>query len=87
MIDNDVRAVRRGLRIERAVVAAVLHGHQRDNLGFNDAMAELLIAEHATLAEVVTSLWWALSRLPRGIDEPDQLLDRLVSLHGMPDGD
>lgn len=82
---RDVEEVRRTLRIERAVVAAVLHGHGRDNWGFNDAMTALLSQEKATLIEVVTPLWWALARLPRGLGEPDELLARLTALYGVGD--
>lgn len=83
--DRDTNIVRRELRIERAVIGLVVHGYRRDNLGFNQGVEELALAENATAAEVVPHLFWALSRLPLSGDEPDQLLDRLASLAGVRD--
>lgn len=85
--ERDPAVVRRELRIERAVVGAVLHGYGRDNLGFNDAVADLMLREQAQLSEILTTLWWALSRIPRGAGDPEELLDRLTVLYGVPDGD
>lgn len=85
--ERDPNVVRRELRIERAVVGAVLHGYSRDNLGFNDAVADLMLREQAQVSEILTAMWWALSRIPRGAGDPDDLLDRLTVLYGLPDGD
>ncbi|MEV6096032.1 hypothetical protein [Nocardia sp. NPDC051981] len=85
--ERDPAAARRELRIERAVVGAVLHGYGRDNWGFNDAMTDLMLREKAQILEILPALWWALSRLPRGMEEPDQLQARLVDLYGVSGGD
>ncbi|QUD82095.1 hypothetical protein J8M97_20525 [Gordonia polyisoprenivorans] len=85
--ERDLAEVRRELRIERAVIALVLHGYRGDTVGFNDAATDLGLTEHARLPELLGPLRWALARLPRGIGEPTELHDRLVDLYGIRDGD
>lgn len=85
--ERDPRVVRRELRIERALVGAVLHGYRGDNEGFNSAITDVWMTESATPAEINNILFWALSRLPRGIADPTTLQDRLATLYGVPDGD
>ncbi|GGL09703.1 hypothetical protein [Nocardia jinanensis] len=77
---EDLEATRRTLRIERAATAVVLHGYRGDKAGVAHA-ADALFAEGADIADVVVPLAWALARLPRGLDEPTELLDRLAALH------
>ena len=85
--DQDVKAVRRNLRIERAVVGAGLHGYRADNHGFNAAITDLWIIERASAVDINVALFWALSRLPRNGEEPTQLQDRLAALYGVSDDD
>ncbi|GAB33424.1 hypothetical protein [Gordonia otitidis] len=85
--DQDVTAVRRSLRIERAVIGAVLHGYRADNHGFNAAITDLWVTEQASAVDVNITLFWALSRLPRNGEEPTQLQDRLAVLYGVSDDD
>lgn len=89
MEERDPKVVERELRIERAVIGAVLHGYLRDNWGYNAAMTEALVVDRATAAEITSVLFWALSRLPRNSwgDEPDVLRDHLLRLYAVPDGD
>ena len=83
--ERDPRDARRELRIERAVTALVLHGYLGDTIGFNTAATDLGLVEHATLTETLTSLHWALARLPRSMDDPTQLRDHLATLYAVPD--
>ena len=83
--ERDPAVVRRELRIQRAVTGAVLHGYQRDNFGFTRAV-DALFDEDAALHEVIPVLWWALSRLPRGMGEPEALTDQLIALYPVEDG-
>ena len=85
--DHDVPVVERELRIKRAVIGLVVHGYRGDGLGYNDALTDLLVVDHATLAEIQSTLLWALSRLPRSIDNPTALTDMLAGLHWVPDGE
>ncbi|RDB46822.1 hypothetical protein [Tsukamurella tyrosinosolvens] len=85
--ERDVPAVQRELRIKRAVIALVVHGYRGDTLGYNDALTDLLVVDHATLAEIQSTLLWALSRLPRSLDDPTALTDMLAGLHWVPDGE
>ena len=85
--DQDVKAVRRSLRIERAVIGAVLHGYRADNHGFNAALTDLWVTEQASAVDINVALFWALSCLPRNGEEPTQLQDRLTVLYGVSDDD
>lgn len=82
--ERDVEVVQRERRIERAVVMAVLHGHERQNWGYNEAMADLVLVEHATIAEITGTLWWALERIGRP-DGAELLREHLLLLTGVPD--
>lgn len=81
---RDPAVVLRERRIERAVVMAVLHGHQQQATGYNEALTDLALVEHATIAEIAGTLWWALERVgrPHG---PDLLRRHLLLLQGIPD--
>lgn len=78
------RQAQRILRIRRATVALVLHGTRGDVLGYNDALTDLALTEHATMAEIARPLFWALSHLP-ATEEPTELVDLLTRLYGIPD--
>ncbi|MGX9295154.1 hypothetical protein [Tsukamurella paurometabola] len=82
--ERPLSAVRRELRIERAVLGIVVHGYARDSYGAGDAFADLAAAE-PTMLEVFPLLLWALQRLPRGVGEPTELRDRLTTLYSVPD--
>ncbi|MGV9827301.1 hypothetical protein [Gordonia sp. NPDC003429] len=79
------RQAQRTLRIRRATVALVLHGTRGDVLGYNDALTDLALTEHATMAEIARPLFWALSHLPAGAEEPTELVGLLTRLYGIPD--
>lgn len=80
----DGDRIRRDLRIQRAAIGAVLHGYARDNEGFNAAVADLVDHEGASLQECASALWWALSRLPHGMEAPTELRDQLSVLYSIP---
>ncbi|MET4166113.1 MULTISPECIES: hypothetical protein [Gordonia] len=84
--ERDLAVVHRERRIERAVVMAVLHGYERQNVGYNEAIADLALVEHATIAEIVGTLWWALERVGRD-GGPDLLRQHLLLLTGIPNAD
>ncbi|SKZ46560.1 MULTISPECIES: hypothetical protein [unclassified Gordonia (in: high G+C Gram-positive bacteria)] len=85
--ERDPREVRRELRIQRAVVGLVLHGYRGDTVGFNSAATELARVEQAAPDELFRPLLWALSRLPRSLDEPAALHDHLAALYTVRDAD
>ena len=85
--ERDPRVVRRELRIDRAVIGLVLHGSRGDVIGFNSAATELALVENVAPDELWRPLLWALSRLPRGADEPTKLLDHLAVLYAVRDAD
>ncbi|MDV7101657.1 hypothetical protein R4227_16420 [Gordonia amicalis] len=84
--ERDLAVVHRERRIERATVMAVLHAAERQNVGFNEAMTDLVLVEHATIAEIVGTLYWALERIGRP-DGPELLRAHLLLLTGIPDAD
>lgn len=82
--ERPLPTVRRELRIERAIIALVLHGHVGDSYAAGQAFADLA-TEEPSLLEVFPTLLWALQRLPRGVGEPVELRDRLTTLYSAPD--
>lgn len=84
--ERDPAVVHRERRIERAVVMAVLHGYERQHVGYNEAMADLGLVERASISEVVGTLYWALERVGRP-DGPALLREHLLLLTGIPDAD
>lgn len=84
--DQDPATGLRARRIERAVIMAVLHGHQRHALGFNESIIELATVEHATIAEITGTLYWALERIGRP-NGPELLRQHLLLLQGVPDAE
>lgn len=55
----------RGIRIERAVVMAVVHGYQQQPLGYNEAIVDLALIDKAAINEINNTLFWALGQLGR----------------------